>query len=244
MKFNPLAALFQIISNTINGAEKSILDLLSALVPWAVPVIPAYMTFYHTMNQMGFPAWVAGTAAFVVEALGLASVSTAIRFYRNNQRYKEEKNKAPFRLAIVIYVFYIVVVLVVNVILEWVAGTRTGFVILAIALFSMLSIPSGVLISIRTQYSEMLEERSARYAKTETKQDEQTDARARSRKPASGYRDQILAMLEQEYSANKRVLSPKEITSRLKLDHDKSKGYVSTLTSQWKAKGGGNGFTF
>ena len=242
MKFNPLAAFFQLVSNTINGAEKALLDFLSALVPWAVPVIPAYLTFYHTQNQMGFPEWVAWTAAFVVEALGLSSVATAIRFYRNNQRYKDPKNHAPFKLAVSIYVFYIVVVLVVNVILEWVAGARTGWIILAIALFSLLSFPSGVLISIRTQYAEMLEERGQRYSHVPA---EPAEVHSRRTKPASAYRDQIIALLDAEYAKSKQVLTPKAITAQLKLDHARSKGFVSTLTSQWKAgKGNGNGFTF
>jgi uncharacterized membrane protein YidH (DUF202 family) len=159
---NFLGQIFKTISDIVNGAEKSFLDLLSALVPYFVPVIPAYLTYYHTIEQMNFPPRVALTAAFVVEVLGITAVSTAIRFYRHNQRYKDAKNKAPFWLAIGTYVFYLVVVMMVNVILEIVAGTRSNAVITAIALFSLLSVPSGVLISIRTQFSEMLEERQER----------------------------------------------------------------------------------
>lgn len=167
MNDNPLAKMFIALSNTINGAEKSFLDLLSALVPYFVPVIPAYLTYYHTVEQMQFPSSVALTAAFVVEVLGITAVSTAIRFWRHNLRYKTAENKAPFWLAVVVYLFYIIIVLVVNVLLEIVAGKRDGMIILSIALFTMLSVPSGVLISIRSQYAEMLEERNQR--RTETK---------------------------------------------------------------------------
>lgn len=159
---NFLANIFLAFSNVINGSEKSLLDLLSALVPYFVPVIPAYLTFFHTRDQMQFPDQVAWTAAFVVEVLGITSISTAIRFYRWNVRYKDAKNKAPFWLALGTYVFYLVIVLAVNVMLEVVSGVRTGAVIWAIALFSLMSVPSGVLISIRTQFSEMLEERENR----------------------------------------------------------------------------------
>lgn len=158
MKQNKLARFFETITEVINGAEKSFLDLLSALVPWAVPIIPAYLTVYHTMHEMDFPGWVAYTAGFVTEVLGIASVSTAIKFYRHNLKYKDSKNHAPFLLAIGTYIFYLVIVLTVNVLLEFVSGTRSTSVIIAIGLFSLLSLPSAVLISIRAQHAEILGE--------------------------------------------------------------------------------------
>jgi hypothetical protein len=164
MNKNFLGEFFQKVADILNGAERSFLDLLSVLVPYAVPIIPAYLTYFHTLDQMHFPPWVAKTAAFTVEVLGITAVSTAIRFWRNNQLYKSEKEKAPFILAVGVYVFYIVIVLSVNVILEIVAGARSGWVIFSIGLFSLLSFPSGVLISIRAQYTEMLEDRTERKA--------------------------------------------------------------------------------
>src|SRR5688572_8508084 len=161
---NFLGDIFQAIADILNGAERSFLDLLSVIVPYAVPVIPAYLTYYHTRDEMTFPHWVAITAAFVVEVLGITAVSTAIRFWKNNQLYKSEKERAPFWLAVGVYVFYIVIVLSVNVILEIVSGVRSGWVIFSIGLFSLLSFPSGVLISIRAQYTEMLEDRQERKA--------------------------------------------------------------------------------
>src|ERR1700690_2020272 len=171
MKKNLLARFFEFLSETIMGAERAILDFLSALVPYAVPIIPAYLTYYHTIQMMNFPVWVAWTTAFVVEVLGLASVATAVRFYQHNrnveldkEKYKLdknkarlEKNKAPFWIAALGYLFYIAVVLAVNVKLEIVANPRSMGVITATGLFSLLSFPSGVLISIRAQFGEMLE---------------------------------------------------------------------------------------
>lgn len=167
---NFLGDIFQFIADVMNGAERAFLDLLSVIVPYMVPIIPAYLTYFHTLDMMQFPAWVAKTAAFVVEVLGITAVATAIRFWRNNQIYKSDKEKAPFRLAVAVYCFYIVIVLTVNVILEVVSGTRSGWVITAIGLFSLLSFPSGVLISIRAQYTEMLTDRTERkQARTEAR---------------------------------------------------------------------------
>ena len=177
---NKLSNIFETISETINGAEKSFLDLLSALVPWAVPVIPAYLTVYHTQNEMGFPAWVAFTAGFVTEVLGIASVATAIKFYRHNLKYKDNKNHAPFLLAIGTYVFYLVIILTVNVLLEFVAGSRSTAVIIAIGLFSLLSLPSAVLISIRAQHTEILGE-------VEERKEERKAARVQPLQPARAF---------------------------------------------------------
>ena len=184
MKGNKLSNVFETISETINGAEKSFLDLLSALVPQAVPVIPAYLTVYHTQNEMGFPAWVAFTAGFVTEVLGIASVATAIKFYRHNLKYKDNKNHAPFRLAIGTYVFYLVIILTVNVLLEFVAGTRSTAVIIAIGLFSLLSLPSAVLISIRAQHAEILGE-------VEERKEERKAGKVQTLQPARAFGKEV-----------------------------------------------------
>ncbi len=226
--------LFETLANVINGMERGVLDFLSALVPYAVPIIPAYLTYYHTRDMMGFPHWVAVTAAFVVEVLGMTSVSTAIRFYRNNLRYSSEQNKAPFALALFVYIFYLVIVISVNVILEIVAGTRGGWIILSIALFTLLSVPSGVLISIRSQFSEMLEDRANKGKPVNTISVPQVYS-PRNRK-ASDFKADMITMLENEYQNKGRVLELTEITSKLKLDHNNSKGFVSTVRSNWMAE--------
>ena len=223
--------IFELLAKVLNGMERGIIDFISAFVPYAVPIIPAYLTFYHTRDMMDFPVWVAWTAAFVVEALGLASVATVVRFYLHNKRYKSEQNRAPFWIAFGVYVFYIVIVIVTNVILEIVADVRGGFIITAIDLFSLLSFPSGVLISIRTQYREMLDDKEEK--KTHSKNEAPQTKEPKGKKPASHYQPQIVAMLEAEYAKNQRILTPKEITARLKLDHSNAKGYVSTTTTKW-----------
>lgn len=237
---NLLNGLFRLLADLVNNAERSFLDFISALVPYAVPVIPAYLTFQHTQEQMGFDAWIAWTAAFVVEALGIAAVDTAIKFYYHNLRYKDSKNHAPFKLAAMVYLFYITVVVVVNVVLEIVAGYRSGWVIFSIALFALLSIPSGVLIAIRAQYSTVLENINKRYSGSNNSPAPSPASGTYRPKPASAYHDQIIKMLDVEYSKSNKVLTPKQITSRLKLDHSHSKGYVSTLTKTWKAGKGIN----
>ena len=57
-------------------------------------------------------------------------------------------------------------------------------------------------------------------------------------KHASDYRDKIIAMLDAEYGRSKNVLTPKQITERLKLNHSNNKGFVSTRISEWKKEKG------
>jgi len=156
---NYLEKLFRWISDTVNGAERAVLDALSAIVPYTTSSIPAYMTYWHTITYMGFPAEIAWLSAFTVEVLGVTAVSTAIRFWQWNKTHSLEKDHAPFWLSVVTYGFYIMVTLSVNVLLEVHSAVRSPAVIWAIGLFSLLSIPSGVLISIRAQFGEMLEEK-------------------------------------------------------------------------------------
>lgn len=241
--------LFKLLADLVNGVENSLLNLLGAIVPYAVPVIPAYLMYHNTTTIMGFPPAIAATAAFVVEVLGLTSVSTTIKFYHHNQRYKKTDNKAPFGLALATYLFYIVIVILVNVILESIAGTRSPAVIAAITLFSLLSAPSAVLISIRVQFSGILEDIGKRYGKKENQNpNPQPQQPARSgpytEKPASYYKDKMLALLEAEFKKSGKVLEPRAVTDGLKkkysviLNHEKSKGFISTTITEWCASKG------
>jgi hypothetical protein len=233
------AGLFRGISDVINGGENAIIDAISAITPYLVPIIPAYLTFFHVHDPQGmnFPVEIAWTSAIVVEFLGMSSMATTIRFWRNNQRYKSDKNQAPFWLALGTYIFYLAVTMTVNVLLEVESATRTTTVIWSIGLFSSLSVPSGVIISIRSIYRDMLDERNEQ-RKPPQGNNNQPAPREEKKKHASDFAPQIVAMLEKTWQNEKRVLAPKEITARLKLDHEKSKGYVSTKTAEWRAQNG------
>lgn len=246
---NLLVVFFQFLSKTINGGEKAIVDLISALVPYLVPIIPAWLMYYHAEHDMGFSHNIAITAGAVVEGLGLASVATAVRFFLYNRRFKKDAktknpNKAPFWAAMGVYAFYVVVVMLVNVIMEansTAESGRSGWTITAIALFSLLSFPSGLLVALRVGFAEMLEERaSARRGSGESpaggESDEDTNAKGKKikQKHASDYQPQIVAYLDKVYKNENRVPLPAEISARFKLDNEKAKGYISTETGKWR----------
>jgi uncharacterized membrane protein YhaH (DUF805 family) len=247
---NILVVFFQFISSTINGGEKAIIDLISAIVPYLVPIIPAWLMYYHAEHDMGFSHNIAITAGSVVEGLGLASVATAVRFFLYNRRFKKDAktknpNKAPFWAAMGVYAFYVVVVMLVNVIMEannTSDSGRSGWTITAIALFSLLSFPSGLLVALRVGFAEMLEERasgrrgSGAGSPAAGGSDEDTSVKGKKvkEKHASDFQPKILAYLDKVWRDENRVAPPSEISAHLKLDNEKAKGYISTETGKWR----------
>lgn len=236
---NFLVRMFEWLSASINGGERAIIDLASAVVPYLVPIIPAFLMYDHAMNDMGFEKPIAITAGVVVELLGLASVSTAVRFFLYNRRFKkdaknENPNKAPFKQAITIYAFYVIIVLVVNVILEVENDARSGWVITAIAAFSLLSFPSGWLVALRTGFAEMLEEKESARSNN---QNNNTPKPAK-KVNASDKKAEILQLLDSHFQQTGEVLKPSQISARLNLDNETAKGYISTETSKWRKEKG------
>jgi hypothetical protein len=153
-------------NNDINNVEGSVINLLSAIAPWLAPLIPAYMSFVHANDPkiLNFPIWVALAVAIVVEVLGLATVSTAIKFWKYNQRYQKASayKKAPVEIALFSFVFYISMVLLSNVAIDacnfFFPTWTNGAIILVRVFYTLLTIPAALIVSIRQQHKNMLEE--------------------------------------------------------------------------------------
>lgn len=227
--------IFDNITNFVNGVEDSLINLISAVILWMVPTIPAYLTYFHLLVDLKFPKVIAGIGAAVVEFLGLASVRTAIKFWAHNQRYSTQYKRAPFILVIATYVFYIVVVLSVNVILDW--GKIEASHEWAIALFSLLSVPSGYLMSARAQHTELerkIADDNAKAAATRKENKQQKKEEEPPKIYASSKRQEIIDLLEVIWQSEHRIAGGKELASRLQLDADTSKSYVWSLTKTWK----------
>lgn len=240
------------LTNLFNTAEDTIINAVSAIVPWLVPIVPAFLTFQHASDpsQLNFPTWVAAITGLVVELLGLASMRTIFMFDEFNRRYKDDKKKAPIWTAIGTYAFYLSVVLLVNVVLDWQKGV-SAYKVIAIALLCLLSVPAGVLISVRAQHTERRTEierererrrteRAQAKRSAEPKQNGRTvPERSRgSTTPASAFKEQIWGLLERELEAGHKIPGPTAIARELNLNPDMAKGYISTQTKEWaKQKG-------
>lgn len=226
--------IFEKFSKIINDGEDSVINLLCVVAPWLVPVIPAFLTYWHTVNDLGFPEGIAWTSAIVVEVLGLASMRTSISFFEHNKRYVKGTNKAPFAVTISTYFFYLLIILTVNILLDVTNGVKWVNVI-AIGLFSLLSVPAGVLISVRTQHSELIKELNERRFRTnehrtstERTARKRTNRRTNERTPNGDIRQKIGLFVRSKQKNEQRTPGPTEIATVLGV----SKGYASDVLAK------------
>ena len=140
--------VFDRVNSWIRDMEYSIVNLVSSIAPWLAPVIPAYLSYSHMIAFLEFPVWVSFIGAVVVEVLGLTTVHTVINFWNHNRKYSADKNKVPVGISIWTFVFYLGIVLTVNVMSE---AAQFGFsvVVVAQALLTLMTIPAAITISIR-----------------------------------------------------------------------------------------------
>ena len=151
--------IFERLSTWIDSAEFSFTTFISKVVPWLVPVIPAYVTGYHVSKTLDFRLVFGVIAGVVVEGLGFASIHRLFMFWQNNKRYTSDQNKMPLWIPIVSFIWYLVVVLVVNTLLEVDAGASLVRVI-AIGALTTLSIPTMAIIATTAIMTERKAERS------------------------------------------------------------------------------------
>ena len=155
--------IFDIATRWVNSFEDSFVNFVSVIIPWLVPLIPAYILYTHLDTDLGWSKPWPLIGGAVVEGLGLATVNTYFRFERHNRKYKDQKNKMPLWVVIVAYIWYLVIVLFVNVVFDWSAGVSLTRII-AILAFSTLSLPASALISVRGMHSEWKSEHERRYS--------------------------------------------------------------------------------
>lgn len=148
----------------LTNMEGSMVNLASTFVPWITPLAPMVMTFGHAVEIFGGGTWGiiwAIPVAATVELLGLATVSTMIRFWMHNQRKNlAQYKKAPTWAATLMFSFYLALVLSTNVLLDLgpVLGIPTKYVEIVVkALFTLQTIPGAVIVAIRFAHRELLE---------------------------------------------------------------------------------------
>lgn len=137
----------------IEAMEKTLVNNVAATVPWAAPVPSAYMIWDHAVKILGWDVWVAWVLAVAVEGLGVSVASTAFDLWNWNDQNKDQEQKSSLRIAIGTVIFYLFIVIVVNVLLElkfpsWIA--KAGI--------SMLSIPAVVTLALRSQHTRRVEQ--------------------------------------------------------------------------------------
>jgi len=150
----------------IDAVEGSVIAMVTTLIPWLAPALPAYLTFYHLNQMVQIPMVVAVAMAMTVEFLGLAAISTAFSYMKHNKENRAKMRKVNVAFPMGAYIFYLVVVLSVNVILELPFGDEfhRWAQIVVIALLTLISAPAFVIVIARQQQKEMEAEKSERLA--------------------------------------------------------------------------------
>lgn len=140
--------------------EMTLVDNLAATVPWLAPIVPAYMVFSGMQATMDFPVWAAIVSAVAVELLGMSTVTTAFQMWDYNDSKRKTDPRAPLGIAVAATVFYLVIVITVNAILDQSAAVER----IAKALLSTLGVVGAVILAIRSQHTRRLSEVAAEKA--------------------------------------------------------------------------------
>jgi len=74
-------------------------DAVSNLSPWLAPLPTAYVVYEAAAGVLGWPAWVAGVAAVIIETIGLATVHTGLQLFAYNRNKRKSDPDAPTWLA-------------------------------------------------------------------------------------------------------------------------------------------------
>lgn len=225
--------IFDKMNSWIDGAEGSIINFLTAIAPWGAPTPPAYMTYIHAMGVLQFPQWVAFIVAAVVEILGLATVSTGIKFWKYNQKNKRssEYRRAPVEVVVAAFVFYLAVIITSNVVLDatgYFAPENTNYAIVAVkAFYTLLTIPAALIISVRQQHREILDE------SLQTKQSSVTVSSISSKtsktRPPTPLEKKVFDYLDDVMQREGRIAGYMELKTNLSL----SNNAASRLRKDW-----------
>ncbi|HNZ13262.1 MAG TPA: hypothetical protein PKL11_06355 [Anaerolineaceae bacterium] len=150
---NRITAFLRGWSQLTQVLEATLIDNVAATIPWMAPIIPAWFAYENMTVVLGMPQAISLVGAAVIEFLGLATVSTTFKLWQYNDSKRKTDQVAPVQIAIGTTIFYLLIVLTVNVILDSSPITSR----IAKALLSLLSVAGAVVLAIRAQHSRRLE---------------------------------------------------------------------------------------
>ena len=157
-----------------NKLENTLLNFVAGVSPWMAPLIPTYYAAYNAYTYLTKGhEWYDGLAvvvvALVVECIGLAGVHTAIQFWNWNRTKLKTEDEAPLRLAVAAVIFYVVIIILVNAMLDFFHVADPALLpyveIVAVALLSLLALNSALIVALRAGQGER--ERKAQESKAE-----------------------------------------------------------------------------
>lgn len=250
--------VFDRINEWLDRTEVSWVNLLTKALPILVPIIPAMQTKRHVVEVLGYSQEASWIAAIIVEFFGYAAMYKMIQFAEHNRRYAE-KNRAPFGVAVMIYLAYLAIIIVFNVIPE-VVTKQPVHVIWMNALFAVLSVPAGALTAVSALHTERKEAMKRRGSGTSSETTSETPLPKRVPKPlpevntsrsvpqpigfdTSGssrtgrtpvHQERVFEYMDRVLSEQGRVASFSEVEQALNLPQSTA----SRLRNDWREKNG------
>lgn len=146
--------------------ERLLVDVVVGYVPLFAPIIPASLAFDNLLNVLSMGFCVSLIGAAVVEFLGLGTVATVMLFADYNASRNEGDPKAPVWVAGFVAVFYLIVVLTVNVLLD----DSPTIERVAKLLMSSLGVAGALTITLRGAHTRRVEAKTVRDARMEAEQ--------------------------------------------------------------------------
>ncbi len=148
--------IFERLITWMYRVELSGITLATKIVIVLVPYPVANQTRLHAIIHLGYTDTQAWILAAIVEIFGYAAMYKALQFAEYNRKYTDIKRKAPLFWAVVIYIFYLAVVIVFNVIPEIEMG-KPAYIIWMNLLVAMMSVPAGALAGVSAIHTERKE---------------------------------------------------------------------------------------
>ncbi len=158
-----------------DALDQVLVGNIAATVPWLASFIPASIAFDHMVNVLHFHPVIAFVGAVVVEFLGVATITTTFQLWDYNDTKRKSDGNAPVLVALGTAVFYMLVVLIVNVMLD----NSDSMSKLSKGLLSSLSIIGAITLAVRSQHARRLadieEEKAEKQRERERSQKEKLE---------------------------------------------------------------------
>jgi hypothetical protein len=140
-------------------------NALAALGPWLTPLPSSALVSRATIHYLNWEPWLGLVSGAAIEILGITAISTTLLLWDYNQSRRKTQPPAPVRLAAVLVVGYAVVTILLTVLME----IMPGMVILAPALWPLLSLVGAVNLALRSQHRHRLAAADAERAERRTR---------------------------------------------------------------------------
>lgn len=156
-----LESIFSGINNTTDLSEQFLLDIVAKSATWLSPMVPAILIHASvTQHLEAIPDWGAFLLAYVIEALGITTVTNTMVQWEICQRDGNSDNWRMFWVALGTATFYVLINVLLVIFLKVYPDTLATW---AMGLMTLLSVVAGVGTVMRVrQAKEAMEDRKQR----------------------------------------------------------------------------------